>query len=100
MSILDIGLTEQLELTKSEMDQLKRGLTPASVKDKLAKKQAEFNVARLESEKNLTWKDAMTQNLNIPVAIDGKAADASSKDTDFCSHPRLRPSECMCLAGP
>ena len=59
------------ELTKQEAEQLKKNLVPTSVKQKLAKKQADADMRSgkdKEVEKEQTMRDAISQKLNIPIS--------------------------------
>ncbi|KAF2209788.1 hypothetical protein CERZMDRAFT_100192 [Cercospora zeae-maydis SCOH1-5] len=58
------------ELTKQESEQIRRNIIPASVKQKLAKKQAEVDAASeraKEPEKEPTLGQAMAQKLDLPI---------------------------------
>ncbi|GIZ41021.1 hypothetical protein CKM354_000433800 [Cercospora kikuchii] len=60
------------ELTKQELEQVRRNIIPASVKQKLAKKQAELdaeNEKAKEAEKEQTMREAMAQKLDLPLSI-------------------------------
>ncbi|CAK4032338.1 Hypothetical predicted protein [Lecanosticta acicola] len=68
------------ELTKLEMEQINRGLTPASVKSKIAKKQAEFDAAtQKDPGKEMTLREHMSQKLDIALPAEPATENVSLK---------------------
>ncbi|KAF7197147.1 hypothetical protein HII31_01572 [Pseudocercospora fuligena] len=73
------------DLTKQEVDQIAKGIISSSVKDKIAKKQAEMDAAAKKASagtKEQTMFEAMAEKLEIPLPVEPVVAGADVSD-DF-----------------
>ncbi|SMR42015.1 unnamed protein product [Zymoseptoria tritici ST99CH_1E4] len=72
------------DLTKYEQEQLNKGITPASVKAKLAKKQDDLagaaHKAKMAKKKELTLGESIAQKIGLPMAAEPATTEGATEE--------------------